>query len=105
MHLVSFIKNQKTHVGILHGENSIIDLSFYENQVPNDVNQIIELNSLVKLKEIQTNPTAESIIKKLEHPLFNPELWQFYVRALIYLHYQDHLEPLLMLGKIYSKLS
>ncbi len=64
MHLVSFIKNQKTHVGILHGENSIIDLSFYENQVPNDVNQIIELNSLVKLKEIQAKPTCRINYKK-----------------------------------------
>ena len=101
MHIISFIKNQKTNVGILHGDNSVIDLSFYANQVPNDVNQIIELNSLVKLKEIQSNPNAESIIKKSEHLLSNPEPWQFCAEELIYLHYQDRLEQSQMLGKIY----
>ena len=72
MHLISFIKNQKTHAGILHGDNSIIDLSFYANQVPNDVNQIIELNSLVKLKEIQDKPNVESIIKKEDVKIIAP---------------------------------
>ena len=41
MHIVSFLKNKKVHAGVLQDKDSVIDLSYYSKDVPNDLNQII----------------------------------------------------------------
>jgi 2-keto-4-pentenoate hydratase/2-oxohepta-3-ene-1,7-dioic acid hydratase in catechol pathway len=72
MHIVSFLKNEKVHAGILQDKDSVIDLSYYSKDVPNDLNQIIELNCLDKLENIKKNPTTESVIKITDVKILAP---------------------------------
>jgi len=54
MHLITFKKNNKINAGVLHDKDLVIDLSFYSSEVPNDVNKIIENNSLETIKKIKS---------------------------------------------------
>jgi 2-keto-4-pentenoate hydratase/2-oxohepta-3-ene-1,7-dioic acid hydratase in catechol pathway len=72
MHFVTFIKNNKTNVGIIESNDTLIDLSFYSPEIPNDLNQIIESNSLEKIKNIKKNPKAESIVNNKDVTLLAP---------------------------------
>jgi len=38
MHLITFEKNKKINVGVLHEQDSVIDLSFYSSEIPNYLN-------------------------------------------------------------------
>ena len=49
MHFITFLKNKQTNVGIVESKDTLIDLSFYSPEIPNDLNQIIELNHLLNL--------------------------------------------------------
>ena len=72
MHFVTFVKNNKTNVGIIESNDTLIDLSFYSPEIPNDLNQIIESNSLEKIKNIKKNPKAESIVNNKDVTLLAP---------------------------------
>ena len=72
MHFVTFIKNNKTNVGIIESNDTLIDLSFYSPEIPNDLNQIIESNSLEKIKNIKKNPKAESIVNNKDVTILAP---------------------------------
>ena len=72
MHFVTFVKNNKTNVGIIDSNDTLIDLSFYSPEIPNDLNQIIESNSLEKIKNIKKNPKAESIVNNKDVTLLAP---------------------------------
>lgn len=72
MHFVTFVKNNKTNVGIIESNDTLIDLSFYSPEIPNDLNQIIESNSLEKIKDIKKNPKAESIVNNKDVTLLAP---------------------------------
>ena len=72
MHFVTFVKNNKTNVGIIESNDTLIDLSFYSPEIPNDLNQIIESNSLEKIKNIKKNPKAESIVNNKYVTLLAP---------------------------------
>ena len=72
MHIVSFLKNKKVNAGVLQDKDSVIDLSYYSKDVPNDLNQIIELNCLDKLENIKNNPTTESVIKITDVKILAP---------------------------------
>ena len=72
MHFVTFEKNKKISVGIIKNKETIIDLSFYSPHVPNDLNQIIETNSLEQIKKIIINPTTESILSLKDVKILAP---------------------------------
>ena len=72
MHFVTFVKNNKTNVGIIESNDTLIDLSFYSPEIPNDLNQIIESNSLEKIKNIKKNPKAESIVNNKDVTILAP---------------------------------
>ena len=72
MHFVTFVKNNKTNVGIIESNDTLIDLSFYSPEIPNDLNQIIESNSLEKIKNIKKNPKAESIVNSKDVKILAP---------------------------------
>ena len=62
MRFVTFEKNKKINVGIVINKETIIDLSFYSPHIPNDLNQIIESNSLEQIKKITNNPDRKSVV-------------------------------------------
>ena len=72
MHFVTFLNNNKTNVGVIESNDTLIDLSFYSPEIPNDLNQIIESNSLEKIKNIKKNPKAESIVNNKDVTLLAP---------------------------------
>jgi len=72
MQFVTFVKNNKTNVGIIESNDTLIDLSFYSPEIPNDLNQIIESNSLEKIKNIKKNPKAESIVNNKDVTILAP---------------------------------
>ena len=47
-------------------------MSFYSPEIPNDLNQIIESNSLEKIKNIKKNPKAESIVNNKDVTILAP---------------------------------
>jgi 2-keto-4-pentenoate hydratase/2-oxohepta-3-ene-1,7-dioic acid hydratase in catechol pathway len=72
MHFVTFLKNKEMNVGILESKDTLIDLSFYSPEIPNDLTQIIESNSLEKIKSIKKNPKSESIVNTKDVKILAP---------------------------------
>ena len=90
MHFVTFEKNKKINVGIVKNKETIIDLSFYSTQVPNDLNEIIESNSLEQIKKITNNPKAESIVNFKDVKILAPIPVPRRDIICIGLNYHDH---------------
>ena len=90
MHFVTFEKNKKINAGIVKNKETIIDLSFYSTQVPNDLNEIIESNSLEQIKKITNNPKAESIINFKDVKILAPIPVPRRDIICIGLNYHDH---------------
>jgi|TARA_B110000503_G_scaffold24193_1_gene38083 2-keto-4-pentenoate hydratase/2-oxohepta-3-ene-1,7-dioic acid hydratase in catechol pathway len=92
MHFVTFVKNNKTNVGIIESNDTLIDLSFYSPEIPNDLNQIIESNSLEKIKNIKKNPKAESIIDSKDVKILAPIPVPRRDIICVGLNYHDHVK-------------
>ena len=72
MHFITFLKNKQTNVGIMESKDTLIDLSFYSPEIPNDLNQIIELNLFSKILDIKKNPKTESVINTKDVKILAP---------------------------------
>ncbi|MDB9706011.1 fumarylacetoacetate hydrolase family protein [Pelagibacteraceae bacterium] len=72
MHFITFLKNKQTNVGIVESKDTLIDLSFYSPEIPNDLNQIIELNFFEKILNIRKNPKSESVINTKDVKILAP---------------------------------
>lgn len=90
MRFVTFEKNKKINVGIVINKETIIDLSFYSPHIPNDLNEIIESNSLEQIKKITNNPKAESIINFKDVKILAPIPVPRRDIICIGLNYHDH---------------
>ena len=90
MHLITFEQNKKINVGVLHDKDLVIDLSFYSSEVPNDLNKIIENNSLEIIKKIISSPSKESIIKKQDIKILAPIPTPKRDVICVGLNYHDH---------------
>ena len=90
MRFITFEKNKKINVGIVINKETIIDLSFYSPLIPNDLNEIIESNSLEQIKKITNNPKAESIINFKDVKILAPIPVPRRDIICIGLNYHDH---------------
>ena len=90
MRFITFEKNKKINVGIVINKETIIDLSFYSPHIPNDLNEIIESNSLEQIKKITNNPKAESIINFKDVKILAPIPVPRRDIICIGLNYHDH---------------
>ena len=72
MHFITFLKDKQTNVGIAKSKDTLIDLSFYSPEIPNDLNQIIELNFFEKILNIRKNPKSESVINTKDVKILAP---------------------------------
>ena len=90
MRFVTFEKNKKINVGIVINKETIIDLSSYSPLIPNDLNEIIESNSLEQIKKITNNPKAESIINFKDVKILAPIPVPRRDIICIGLNYHDH---------------
>ena len=72
MHFITFLKNKQINVGIVESKDTLIDLSFYSPEIPNDLNQIIELNFFEKILNIRKNPKSESVINTKDVKILAP---------------------------------
>jgi|TARA_R110000765_G_scaffold283860_1_gene380714 2-keto-4-pentenoate hydratase/2-oxohepta-3-ene-1,7-dioic acid hydratase in catechol pathway len=72
MHFITFLKDKQTNVGIAKSKDTLIDLSFYSPEIPNDLNQIIELNLFSKILDIKKNPKSESVINTKDVKILAP---------------------------------